>query len=74
MRSLMANRHDFQRHLTPDDTLLVPPIPPDMGFLDWHRHKELFESAYVWARVELDRHAAEGYATWAGILSPVTEK
>ncbi|MGQ0672023.1 MAG: patatin-like phospholipase family protein [Hyphomicrobium sp.] len=49
MRSLMANRDDYHRHLTPDDLLLVPPIPPEIGFLDWHRHRELYEAGYKWA-------------------------
>ena len=48
MRSLMANRHDFNRQLKPEDLLLVPPIPDDMGILDWHRHAELVEDAYRW--------------------------
>jgi NTE family protein len=52
-RSLMAGRQDFKRHLTPDDMLLVPPIPKDMGFLDWHRHGELFELGYRWTKAEL---------------------
>ena len=59
MRSLMANRQDYQRHLGRDDTLLVPPIPADIGFLDWHRHKELYEKGYAWAKAELERRAAK---------------
>ncbi|MFN3867604.1 MAG: cyclic nucleotide-binding and patatin-like phospholipase domain-containing protein [Hyphomicrobiaceae bacterium] len=55
MRSLMANRQDFKRHLTEDDVLLVPPVPDEMSFLDWHRHGEMVELAYDWARHELDR-------------------
>jgi NTE family protein len=53
MRALMANRRDFQRELAPDDIALMPPIPDDMGFLDWHRHGELFEGAYRWTRARL---------------------
>ena len=41
MRAMMANRQDFDRHLRPEDLLLVPPFPPGMGILDWHRHTEL---------------------------------
>ena len=55
MRSLMANRDDFNRQLKPDDMLLVPPIPANMGILDWHRHTELFERAYRWGVDELAR-------------------
>ncbi len=55
MRSLMSNRHDFHRHLRPGDTLLVPPIPADMGILDWHRHSELVRNAYWWTLEEVQR-------------------
>ena len=41
LRSLMASRRDFQRDLAADDVLLVPPVPKNMGFLDWQRHREL---------------------------------
>jgi NTE family protein len=53
MRSLMANRHAFRNHLQVDDLLLVPPIPPGIGFLDWHRHGELMDAGYRWARATL---------------------
>ncbi|MFN3622945.1 MAG: patatin-like phospholipase family protein [Hyphomicrobium sp.] len=55
MRSLMANRHDFHRHLRPGDALFVPPIPADMGILDWHRHAELVRNAYWWGLEEVQR-------------------
>jgi NTE family protein len=55
MRSLMANRHDFNRQLKREDLLLVPPIPEDMGILDWHRHTELVERAYRWGLQEMAR-------------------
>lgn len=53
VRSLMANRGHFERHLTADDWLLVPPTPPGMGALDWKRHSELMNSAYAYARSAL---------------------
>ena len=55
MRSLMANRQDFERQLQPDDLLLVPPFPQDMGILDWHRHTELVRNAYWWGLEEVQR-------------------
>ena len=58
MRSLMANRQDFKRHLDEDDLLLVPPVPDEMGFLDWHRHGEMVELAYTWAKSELERDSS----------------
>ena len=57
MRSLMANRQDYNRHIGSDDLLLVPPIAADIGFLDWHRHQELMASGYDWTLNELQRRA-----------------
>ncbi len=59
MRSLMANRQDYQRHIGDDDILLVPPIAADIGFLDWHRHVELVKSGYDWTLTELQRRQTE---------------
>jgi NTE family protein len=61
MRSLMANRRDFERRLRPEDLLLVPPFPPDMGMLDWHRHTELMDASYRWAMREIARLRADGH-------------
>ena len=61
MRAMMANRQEFDRHLRPEDLLLVPPFPPDMGILDWHRHTELMDRTYRWAIHELARLKAVGH-------------
>ena len=61
MRSLMSNRNDFNRQLKAEDLLLVPPIPPTMGILDWHRHAELVENAHRWGLDEMARLTAEGH-------------
>ncbi|TMJ69053.1 MAG: cyclic nucleotide-binding domain-containing protein [Alphaproteobacteria bacterium] len=62
MRSMMANRQDFERRLRPEDLLLVPPCPQDMGILDWHRHTELADSTYHWGLREIARlKAADGH-------------
>lgn len=60
MRSLMANRQDYHRHIGSDDLLLVPPIAPDIGFLDWHRHSELVSAAYAWTAAELGKRREAG--------------
>ena len=44
---------DFECHLQPEDLVFVPPLPADVGFMDWHRHEELFELGYRWTRKEL---------------------
>jgi len=61
MRSMMANRQDFERLLGPDDLLLVPPFPQDMGILDWHRHTELVDKTYRWCLREMARLRSEGH-------------
>jgi NTE family protein len=61
MRSLLANRHGFERHLQPSDLLLVPPLPTAMGILEWGRHSEVMAAAYEWGLAEIDRIRAEGH-------------
>jgi NTE family protein len=63
-RAMMANRRDFVGELAPDDVSLVPPLPPRMGFLDWHRHGELFHGAYAWTAERLDAIRASGHPAW----------
>jgi NTE family protein len=65
MRSLMARRQDFERHLREDDLLLAPPFPPDMGILDWHRHTELMDRTYRWGMREAARLQAMGHPVFA---------
>lgn len=65
MRSMMANRQDYERNLRPDDLLLVPPMPQGLGLLDWHRHTELMERTYRWGLTEMARLKAEGHAVLA---------
>ncbi len=67
MRSLMANRHGFHRHLQPGDTLFVPPMPADMGILDWHRHTELVRNAYWWGLEEVQRLTRAGHPLIAAL-------
>jgi NTE family protein len=59
VRSLMANRGHFERYLEPDDWLLVPPTPSEMGALDWRRHTEVMNAAYDHAREEMASRGAE---------------
>ncbi|WP_072397233.1 cyclic nucleotide-binding and patatin-like phospholipase domain-containing protein [Hyphomicrobium sp. CS1GBMeth3] len=64
IRALMANRRDFLRELRPEDLSLVLPIPAGVGFLDWHRHRELFQVAYCWTCEELASLSTSGPPTW----------
>lgn len=55
VRSLMANRNHFERHLQPEDWLLMPPVPAGLGPLDWRRHREVAAMAYTYAKAEMAR-------------------
>ncbi|MGL4395202.1 MAG: patatin-like phospholipase family protein [Hyphomicrobium sp.] len=57
VRSLMANRGHFERQLGPDDWLLMPPLPRQMGALDWRRHSDLVATAYRYAHAQLTARA-----------------
>ncbi|MGE0768764.1 MAG: hypothetical protein AB7L90_20170, partial [Hyphomicrobiaceae bacterium] len=61
MRSMLATRNDFERHLQENDLLMVPPVPAGMGILDWGRHGELMDGAYVWGLGEIERARAKGH-------------
>jgi hypothetical protein len=62
MRALMANRHNFEQHLAANDLLLMPPIPPSIGFMDWTRHGELMELGLRYGREEMERLRQEAHA------------
>lgn len=53
VRALMANRNHFEAHLERDDWLLMPPILPGLGPLDWSQHRKLTAMAFAYAREEL---------------------
>ncbi len=61
MRSMLANRNEFERHLQPTDLLMVPPLPAGMSILDWGRHHELMSRAHDWGLTEVDRLREEGH-------------
>jgi NTE family protein len=67
MRAMLANRSDFESHLSSDDLLLVPPCPERIGLLDWQRHGELKDATYRWARDEIPRLAVSGHPALASL-------
>lgn len=64
MRAMMANRRDALGALHAEDLSLVPPLPAGMGFLDWHRHRELFHAAYRWTHEELAALSPDDCPDW----------
>ena len=62
MRALMANRHNFEQHLAANDLLLMPPIPPSIGFMDWTRHGELMDLGLRYGREEMIRLRLEAHS------------
>jgi len=64
-RSLMANQQGFDRFLSPDDVLLVPPLPSDMSILDWGRHSALMQAAHTWSAAEIAALGTTGRHTLA---------
>lgn len=56
MRALMLYRRDLASEVASDDILLAPPMPDGMSHLDWHRHGELRNKAYAFARAEIERY------------------
>jgi NTE family protein len=46
LRSLMVRRERLSDALERHDLLITPPLPEDVGVMDWHRHAELTERAY----------------------------
>lgn len=61
MRSIMANRSDYRSLMGPRDILLRPPIPADIGHLDWHRHADLRRIAAEFTALELERLRDAGH-------------
>ncbi|MGI9477056.1 MAG: patatin-like phospholipase family protein [Hyphomicrobiaceae bacterium] len=68
-RALMAGSEKFDPHLGPDDLLMVPPLPPEIGLLDWHRHGELKAGAYEWTKAEVARLRARRDHALAQMIS-----
>lgn len=58
-RSLLSNRHEFKHHLLDGDLMVVPPLPAEIGFLDWHRHTEMKASAYQWCQQAFQQEGGE---------------
>jgi NTE family protein len=61
LRSLMVRRERLADALTPEDLLIAPPLPEDVGVMDWHRHAELTARAYDHTAKLLEDLRARGH-------------
>jgi NTE family protein len=49
-RSLVAHQRYDTLPTTPSDVVVRPPTPDGIDVTDFHRHQEIFQSSYLWAR------------------------
>jgi hypothetical protein len=61
MRSLMVRRERLADVLRSEDLLVAPPIPKDVGVMDWHRHTELSARAYDYTAKLIEGLRASGH-------------
>jgi NTE family protein len=61
LRSLMVHRERLSETLKSEDLLIAPPLPEDIGVMDWHRHEELSASAYDYAARLIEGLRASGH-------------
>lgn len=61
LRSLMVRRERLADMLRSEDLLIAPPLPNDVGVMDWHRHTELSTRAYDYTAKLIDGLRASGH-------------
>ena len=68
-RSLVAHQRYDTLPTAPLDTVMRPPSPLGIDVTEFHRHTEIFEASYVWARQAIAALEAEGNSAIAAILA-----
>jgi len=68
-RSLVAHQRYDILPTTPLDTVMRPPIPPEIDVTDFDRHTDIFYASYLWARDAIAALEAEGNPAIAAILA-----
>jgi NTE family protein len=61
LRSMMVRRERLADSLRGEDLLLTPPLPEDVGVMDWHRHAELTALAYDYTAKLVESLRARGH-------------
>jgi NTE family protein len=67
LRSLMVRRERLTDALMPEDLLIAPPLPDDVGVMDWHRHDELTSRAYEHTAKLVETMRTTGHILFRGI-------
>lgn len=68
-RCLVVHQSPSLLPMGPLDLILTPPPFPGSSFLNFDRHSDVFEAAYNWCSIQLDRLAAEPNQALEAILA-----
>jgi NTE family protein len=68
-RSLVAHQRYDTLPTAPLDMVMRPPSPLGIDVTEFHRHTEIFEASYFWARQAIVALEAEGNSAIAAILA-----
>ncbi len=68
-RSLVAHQRYDTLPTAPLDYVMRPPIPPGVRNTEFERHKEIFDTAYLWTQQRITTLEAEGNPAIAAILA-----
>src|SRR3981189_434569 len=69
-RSLVAHQRYDTLPTAPLDMVMRPPSPFGIDVTEFHRHTEIFEASYFWARQAILALEAEGNLAIVVILAP----
>jgi NTE family protein len=65
LRSLMVRRERLSDALNSEDLLIAPPLPENIGVMDWHRHEEVSARAYDYTAKLIEGLRAGGHPLFA---------
>src|SRR5690349_4004709 len=67
-RSLVAHQRYDTLPVGPFDTVMRPPLSPEIDLTDFDRHSEIFDASYLWAREAIAALEAGGSSAIAALL------
>ncbi|VIO76213.1 putative NTE family protein [Bradyrhizobium ivorense] len=70
-RSLVAHQRYDTLPTTPSDVVMRPPTPFGIDVTDFDRHREIFQSSYLWARDTIAAMEAAHHPALAAIVASV---